>query len=276
MKKIILTLIFCFSTLVSYADNLPTFTPEVYGKILRNSLQTLNRALEDSVHTNNQGYYTESIDRSKFYNNTYDIINKALIPVFNKNGIITFEGGMEVGDASMTVQKILYNGFIFNDNAKATFRALNNNCTTAPNFSGDYSKACAEVIIDVNGNKAPNKFTTDINNPMDKFRFLLYSDKVIAVPNSIEEQFMKLSKLNDIEIYEVMPIIITDIYNWNDTKTKFAIEIKFFNNKGEQIYSKVLTSEAEPNNHSCIDYQLDLKSLPHGITSYKIHLVEVL
>ncbi len=250
MKKIFLALILCFISISCYAN---AIIKEDYLENIREFkkfFDTLNIAISMSEHTQDNISFNERT--------TSDIINKSFLPHIN-------------------ISSTLSNGFVTKNNWIVTFKELNEKCGNPPIVSDpSYNTACAEITVDINGIKFPNKYTTDLNNPNDKFKVLLYSNEVVLIPNSIEEKLVQLIDINGIELYSIKPLILTEIYNRNKNKTKFAIEIKFYNNKNEQVYSKVISGEAEPQKHTPVYYEIDYNELPKGTTSYKINLVEVL
>lgn len=248
-KKILLIFVLLAFYVPLYANNLP-LTDENIANKLRDIQSTINMAIDLSVNLENNGEY---------YNNMEDIIQKAILPQLKnpkyKYGTLTLNGG-----------------------AKLYFFRANSQCNIiSPLNKEEINKnnACATVDIDINGYDSPNKFLKEIDNPQDKYRFLLFANGIITEHNSLEEQFLKLSNLNGIKIYDTKLYLYAGLTNNNDKKQKYALEIRFFNSKNEQVYSKVFSGEIDANGDYDFSTEINYNELPKGVTSYKVRLIDV-
>ncbi len=125
--------------------------------MFKKTFSTLNQAL----------LISEALD-DKFYSNFNDVWNKGI-------------------KERLTNPKDIQNGIILADLTRVTYSKTGKSCIIAPKNENYASKntACAVLTIDTNGNKEPNAMSSNqkIN---DRYTVLLYSDRILTIPNSVE------------------------------------------------------------------------------------------
>lgn len=105
----------------------------------------------------------------KYYTNTDEVWEKAV----KKNLNI-------VSDSDNIIQLA--------DLSEIKYEKINDNCSTL--FDAGEQTACAALIIDTDGfDKGLNKFSDD-KSVNDRFRILLYSNKAVPAPNSVEYKIL--------------------------------------------------------------------------------------
>lgn len=92
---------------------------------------------------------------------------------------------------SLNNPKNITNGVILADGTSITYSKTGRPCTNAPENPKQASKntACAVLMLDSNGQNAPNQFSS-FEKINDRFLILLYRDKALPFPNSIEEKLL--------------------------------------------------------------------------------------
>lgn len=129
-----------------------------YRALFKKELSVLNQSIQLSAALND-----------KYYSSTDDVWEKSI----KKN---------------LNIESEIDNRIKLADLSEIKYEKLNDTCSRVPVDKSQISEktACAELILDVNGfDKAPNKFSTE-TNVFDRYTLLLYSDKVLPIPNSPE------------------------------------------------------------------------------------------
>ena len=144
-------------------------TYNVFDEMYNSTLIAQRKAnFKKSFSTLNQALMMSEALNDKLYSNFDDVWNKGILD-------------------RLANPKNIPNGVILADLTYITYSKTGKPCTKAPQNENSASKktACAVLTIDTNGNKEPNTYSTNqkIN---DRFAVLLYSDRVLTIPNSVE------------------------------------------------------------------------------------------
>lgn len=99
----------------------------------------------------------------------------------------------------LAVDSEIENGVKLVDLSEVKYKRLNEICSNVPTIVSDINEntACAVLFIDTDGfNKGVNKLSTP-EHIKDQFKVLLYANKVVPTPNSVEETLLQTSELKD-------------------------------------------------------------------------------
>lgn len=179
---------------------------EIIKKRFLDTYNALNQALELSSTIN---------DVNQDFNTTIGLIN-------NNQGI----------KSRFNIQEEYPNGFMLSNNIQIFINQLNNSTCKYLNLEEDRPSkdtACAELIIDINGNDLPN-IESGLHNINDRFTLLLYPNTIVPLDDSIEE-----SIIDERPIEALMSNILT--YN---LKREYNSVIKNINiNNESQNYVRI-------------------------------------
>jgi hypothetical protein len=128
--------------------------------------------------------------RKAIFKKTFSTLNQALMmgEALNDKLYSNFNDVWNIGIKEQLLNpKDITNGVILADSTYVTYSKTGKPCTKAPENEDYASKntACAVLTIDTNGNKEPNALSTKqkIN---DRYTVLLYSNRVLTIPNYVE------------------------------------------------------------------------------------------
>jgi hypothetical protein len=245
---------------------------EIYNKVT-DVIFAINVAIDSTAVME-----SDEIDGDRYYAETDSIKDYAIIPRF-KN-----------------IKTKYNNGFLLGNGVQVLFNKINHNCNYQPQ-TGIATKvdACAELIVDINGNDAPNKFSNyyELN---DRFKFLLYADGVIPEYNSIEQFILANREIKAIINPELNKTITTCLKNNYDTffnniqlqETKVSLWVPYMNakedvkvklllkfyNEDDKLIDTIEKFKTFNGEMGTIGIDINFNELNNDITSYSVEVFE--
>ena len=146
-----------------------------YYEIIKKRFLTMNAGLNQALVLS---YALYEINQD--FNTTIGLIN-------NNQGI----------KSRFNIQEEYPNGFMLTNNIQIFINQLNSTCKYLDIEESKPSKgtACAELIIDINGNELPN-LESDLHNINDRFSLLLYPNTILPLEDSIEKAIIEEKPIN--------------------------------------------------------------------------------
>lgn len=200
----------------------------------------IKRQLKNTIGVFNFGYIT-----TDFINSQYNTPEK----------LLNIEEGLL--SAFREFKETYPNGYMLEDGTQILFKVLNKSCKSyneRNNERPSERNACVKMTIDINGFDYPNKMTTteEIN---DRFKFLLYANKLVPYEDTVEEAILREWPINTslsysvqdairykykkwiktLNIIHTLPTYELFADNWDDKTITADIEIKFYNKNGEML-----------------------------------------
>lgn len=149
------------------------------------------------------------------------------------------------------------NGYMLPEGTQILFKVLNKSCNSYNEYNNERPSernACVKMVVDINGFDFPNKFTTT-EEMNDRFKFLLYANKLVPYEDSVEEAILKGWPINTSLSYSIQDAIRYKYKKWvknlnvsytypsykivadntGDKSIIADIKIEFYNKNGERF-----------------------------------------
>lgn len=242
-------------------------------QLIRNRLTNIAFTLTSILKN---GFYEKDKDGVMYHAEYSELVNKVLEP-----------GLAEIGNR-YNQGFLLDNGNIF----VVGFEKLKNDgCPFNPE-KPDIKQACGIITVDINGFSAPNSNIT-IDTLNDRFRFLIYPNKVLLYPsdendfytNSVNNRIISedlnteiyydyWSYTKNIKIEDTYPRLEVIVDNPTDKKIEQQLEIQFFDNNNILVDSWVWNIPPLAMCHFEFEKIIDFTKLDSRISSYNVTMLK--
>lgn len=251
---------------------------EKYKHILNNIYTAINLVMDTvSVH----------------YNRANLIMKNVILPNISStddNSVMS-----QIGVYGFDLKERYDKSFLLKNGAIVYLNQFDRVCGFAPkNDVGIKENAGGEIIVDINGKNGPNLYSNK-ETFNDKFKFLIYIDKILPVENSIEYNIINDKSIsahvspnlllsekeeyrnytNNIVVQDIYPTILLGVQNDNSKDVIYNVEIKFYDDKNNELKSLILSEKIEAGCFYNPRLRLDFSIIPKNASSYSIDVINV-